>query len=81
VEQVEHDSNNALKDTGTQKSMNVTFVCRNIHCGQTNVSAREIQNWLLNCAPVTRNQHVFYVIGRGLEFNSRAEVPKNGKIN
>ena len=81
MEQTVLDSNNALKVTGTQKSMNVAFVCRNIHCDQTVVSAREIQNWLLNCAPVTRNPYVFYVIGRGLEFNSRAEIPKNAKIN
>jgi len=80
VDQAVPDSNNALKDTGTQKSMNVEFACRNIHY-QTNVSAREIQNWLLNCAPVTRNPYVFCVIGRGLEFSSRVELPKNTKIN
>jgi len=44
MEQTVLDSNNALKVTGTQKSMNVAFVCRNIHCDQTVVSAREIQN-------------------------------------
>jgi hypothetical protein len=69
------DSNNALKDRGTQQSMDVEFVPTNTHYDQTTVSAREIQNWLLNCAPVTRNPF-FYVIGRGLKFYSRAELPK-----
>jgi len=61
--------------------MNVEFACRSIHYDQTTVSAREIQNLLLNCAPMTRNPYVFCVIGRGLEFSSRAELPKNAKIN
>jgi len=55
VEQAMPDSNNALKDRGTQQSMDVEFVSTNTHYDQTTVSAREIQNWLLNCAPVTRN--------------------------
>jgi hypothetical protein len=75
VEQAVPYSNNALKDRDTQQSMDVKFVSTNTHYDQTTVSAREIQNLLLNCTRVTRNQF-FYVIGRGLEFYSRAELPK-----
>lgn len=42
MEQAVPDSNNALKDTGIQKSMNVEYVCRNTHYDQTTLSAREI---------------------------------------
>jgi len=77
VEQAVPDSNNALKDTGTQKLMNVESAYRNVHCDQTTVLVREIQNCLLNCAPVTRNPYFFFcLIGRGLEFSSRAELQK-----
>lgn len=80
MEQTVPDGNAHKDTTGHTKSMNVEFVCRDIHYDQTTISAREIQNWLLNCGPVTRNPYVFfYVIGRSLEFNSRAELPKKQK--